>query len=159
MKLSDIDKESFFGKKEAVVYEPKTKKERIVQFGEVGTAYLRLYFEHIRPKAEQRRAPGQDASLEAAPLFITGREHGRIDVQYVNRVLKKFALKAGIKKNVSSHSFRHSYGTHILENGAGIKEVSELLGHDSIETTQGYTRLAPERLRETLLKYHPREKA
>ena len=134
-----------------------------MQFGEVGTAYLRLYFEHIRPKFAQRRASSQAATLEAAPrdasLFITGREHGRIDVQYVNRALKKFALKAGIKKNVSSHSFRHSYGTHILENGAGIKEVSELLGHDSIETTQGYTRLAPERLRETLLKFHPREKA
>ncbi len=154
MKLSDIDEAHFFENKEAVFYEPKTRKERIVQFGEVGAAYLRLYLENIRPKAEQRRSPE-----ESALLFITGREHGRMDVQYVNRVLKKFVLKSGIKKNVSSHSFRHSYGTHILENGAGIKEVSELLGHNSIETTQGYTRLAPERLRETLLKYHPREKA
>jgi len=154
LKLSDVD----FEKKEAIVYEPKTKKERIVQLGEIGTAYLRLYLEVVRPKFEQRRAFRQD-EITREQIFMTCREHGRVWIGSINKALKQFAGKAGIKKIVSSHSFRHSYGTHILENGAGVKEVSELLGHDSIETTQNYTRLAPERLRETLLKFHPRERA
>jgi len=154
LKLSDVD----FEKKEAIVYEPKTKKERIVQLGEIGTAYLRLYLEVVRPKFEQRRAFRQD-EITREQIFMMCREHGRVWIGSINKALKQFAGKAGIKKIVSSHSFRHSYGTHILENGAGVKEVSELLGHDSIETTQNYTRLAPERLRETLLKFHPRERA
>jgi len=154
LKLSDVD----FEKKEAIVYEPKTKKERIVQLGEIGTAYLRLYLEVVRPKFEKRRAFRQD-EVTREQIFMTCREHGRVWIGSINKALKHFAGKAGIKKVVSSHSFRHSYGTHILENGAGVKEVSELLGHESIETTQNYTRLAPERLRETLLKFHPREKA
>ena len=154
LKLSDVD----FEKKEAIVYEPKTKKERIVQLGEIGTAYLRLYLEVVRPKFEKRRAFRQD-EVTREQIFMTCREHGRVWIGSINKALKQFAGKAGIKKVVSSHSFRHSYGTHILENGAGVKEVSELLGHESIETTQNYTRLAPERLRETLLKFHPREKA
>ena len=75
----------------------------------------------------------------------------------VNRSLKIFCRRAGIKKLITCHCFRHSYGTHLLENGAGIKEVSELLGHEDLSTTERYTQLNPEHLRQTLLKYHPRE--
>jgi site-specific recombinase XerD len=152
LKLSDID----FEKKEAVVYESKTKKERIVQLGEIGTAYLRLYLEHVRPLIGHRR---NETEEQEQIVFVSDKERVTPCIHTVNDYLKDFCAKAGIKKVVSSHCFRHSYGTHILENGAGIKEVADLLGHDSIETTQNYTRLAPERLRETLLKFHPREKA
>jgi len=72
--------------------------------------------------------------------------------------LKIFCRRAGIKKLITCHCFRHSFGTHLLENGAGIKEVSELLGHEDLGTTERYTRLNPEHLRQTLLKYHPRER-
>ena len=75
----------------------------------------------------------------------------------VNKYLKEFCKKAGIKKKISSHCFRHSYGSHLLENGADIKIISDLLGHSKLSTTERYTRMSPENLREVIENHHPRE--
>ena len=93
MKLSDIDEAHFFENKEAVVYEPKTRKERIVQFGEVGAAYLRLYLENIRPKAEQRRSSGRIRS------FVYNRQGAWPDgCSICEQGVKKVRVKIGNQK-------------------------------------------------------------
>ena len=91
-------------------------------------------------------------------VFLSSYEGERFTRGTVNRNLKKFCKKALITKLVTSHCFRHSYGTHLLENGLGIKEVSDLLGHKDLATTERYTQLSPESLRKTINLYHPLEK-
>lgn len=149
--LLGLKKESVdFEKKEAYVYESKTRRERIVQLGEVGTEYLKIYLEHIR-KLSVKRHP------EEKLIFIPPQENTKVNEAGINRNLKKFCLKADIKKRITCHCFRHSFGSHLLENGAKLKQVSDLLGHSDIATTEKYVRLNPEQLRLTILKYHPRE--
>ena len=71
-------------------------------------------------------------------------------------IIKELADKAGIRKNISPHTFRHSFATHMLQNGADLRFIQEMLGHSSITTTEIYTHLNTEELRDTILKYHPR---
>ena len=134
---------------EAVIFETKTGKERRVIFGEVGIKYLKLYYELVR----DRITYGETGEV----LFVSKREGKKLWNASVNVYLKRFCGRAGIKKKITCHCFRHSFGTHLLENGAGIKQVSELLGHDSLKSTERYTHLNPEHLRQTIMKYHPRE--
>ncbi len=146
LKIEDIN----FEDQEAVIFETKTNKERIVQLGDVGTAYLKLFIDNIRPLVCR-------GFLENTRVFPSAYE-GKIPCnETVNRYLSKACTKAGIKKKITCHCFRHSYGSHLLENGAGIKQVSDLLGHEKLATTERYTKLSPEHLRLTLLKFHPRE--
>jgi site-specific recombinase XerD len=162
LKFKDIDEARLIEKKEAYIFETKTNKERTVQLGEAAAEYLRLYIERARPYI--RDLAGRDTDKEArlsdyifVSLSNAERSAPHITPETVNKYLKLFCKRAGIKKPVTCHCFRHSYGTHLLENGAGIKEVSELLGHEDLTTTERYTRLNPEHLRQTILKYHPRE--
>jgi integrase/recombinase XerD len=71
-------------------------------------------------------------------------------------IVKDLAKKTGLKKNVSPHTFRHSFATHLVEGGADLRAVQEMLGHESITTTEIYTHLDKEYLRSTILQYHPR---
>ena len=147
LKIEDIN----FEEQEATIFETKTNKERIVQLGEVGTTYLQIFIENIRPLVCR-------GFVEGTRAFPSAYE-GKIPCnETVNRYLSKACTKAGIKKKITCHCFRHSYGSHLLENGAGIKQVSDLLGHEKLATTERYTKLSPEHLRLTLLKYHPRER-
>lgn len=151
LKINDIGLEN----REALIYEPKTRKERIVQLGEVGTAYLRLYLSEVRDNINY-------SGIKSDHVFISafeGKERRALMKKgSVNTALKKLCLKAGIKKAVTCHCFRHSFGTHLFENGAGIKQVCDLIGHSNIANTERYTRLSPEHLRQTIMKYHPIEK-
>ena len=146
LKIEDVN----FEDQETVIFETKTNKERIVQLGDVGTAYLKLFIDNIRPLVCR-------GFIRDTKVFPSAYE-GKIPCnETVNRYLSKACSKAGIKKKITCHCFRHSYGSHLLENGAGIKQVSDLLGHEKLATTERYTKLSPEHLRLTLLKYHPRE--
>jgi integrase/recombinase XerD len=73
--------------------------------------------------------------------------------------VKEASAKAGVKKNVSPHTFRHSFATHLVEGGADLKAVQDMLGHESIITTEIYTHLDTDYLRETILSYHPRNQS
>jgi len=147
LKVGDID----LDKREAIVYESKTRKERIVLLGETGAVYLKLYLENVR------NFIGHRAENSEVNLFLSMFEGKALSDSAVNQNLKRSCEKAGIRKKITCHCFRHSFGTHLLENGAGIKEVSELLGHVKLRSTEHYTRLNPEYLRKTLEKYHPME--
>jgi site-specific recombinase XerD len=140
-----------FEKKEAYIYEGKTRKERIVPLGDVGMEYLKLYLEHVRCLVCK-------GFTDDETVFVSMYEGKKVNTEGVNRNLKRFCKKADIKKRISCHCFRHSFGTHLLEAGAKLKQVSDLLGHSDLSTTEKYVRLNPEQLRLTVLKYHPRER-
>ena len=88
-------------------------------------------------------------------LFLNSRGSSMSRV-IVFIIIKELADKAGIRKNISPHTFRHSFATHMLQNGADLRFIQEMLGHSSITTTEIYTHLNTEELRDTILKYHPR---
>lgn len=125
----------------------KGDKERLVPIGSAAVKYLNIYLNTIRP-----HIPVQPGFDDYVFLNRRGKMLSRIMIFYIIRDL---AAKAGIKKTISPHTFRHSFATHLVEGGADLRAVQEMLGHESITTTEIYTHLDREFLRETLRKYHP----
>lgn len=131
----------------------KGRKERIVPMGEAAARSIAQYQREARPQllAAERSVHQHD---EAA-LFLN-RWGRRLSRQSAWKTVQRYAQLAGIASRVTPHTFRHSFATHLLENGADLRVVQELLGHSSISTTQIYTHLSKGRLREVYLKAHPR---
>jgi integrase/recombinase XerC len=94
-------------------------------------------------------------SVIAEPLF-TNQQGKRLSTRTVQNVVKRWALRAGLPPETSPHTLRHSFATHLLDGGADLKSVQQLLGHESLATTQVYTHLSIERLKETVQKAHPK---
>jgi tyrosine recombinase XerC len=140
--LGDVDFES-----ETARVTGKGQKTRIVPIGEPAQRALRRYLEAARPALE--------ASESAAALFLSkrGRRLGQSDVR---RRLRKWVREAALAGRVSPHTLRHSFATHLLEGGADLRSIQELLGHSSVSTTQVYTRVEPSRLRREYARAHPR---
>ncbi len=126
----------------------KGSKERIVPIGKVAIDYVGRYIDQLRPELFS------DESDSWLFLSRTGRRLGRIDIW---RLVKKYARLAGMPKNITAHTLRHCFATHLLSGGAGIRTVQELLGHVDIATTQIYTHVDNERLRSLHKKFHPRQ--
>lgn len=125
----------------------KGDKERIIPVGEVAIDWLKTYLRDSRPKLLK----GQQSEA----VFLN--DHGRpISRQGVWLLIKNLVKAAGIQKDVSPHTLRHSFATHILENGADLRIVQELLGHSDISTTQIYTHISKKRLTEVYDQFHPR---
>ncbi|MBK8427857.1 MAG: site-specific tyrosine recombinase XerD [Lewinellaceae bacterium] len=129
----------------------KNDKERLVPIGGEAVKYLRMYLDHIRSKQE-RIKPGEE---NVVFLNNRGARLSRVMVFYI---IKDLAVQARISKNISPHTFRHSFATHLVEGGADLKAVQDMLGHESITTTEIYTHLDTEYLKETIYLYHPRMK-
>ncbi|MCA6492963.1 MAG: site-specific tyrosine recombinase XerD [Chitinophagaceae bacterium] len=125
----------------------KGNKERLVPIGSNAMKYIDQYQQHIRQ--HQRIQTGQEDFLF---LNRSGRQLSRVMIFYL---IKSLAIQAGINKNISPHTFRHSFATHLVEGGADLRAVQEMLGHESITTTEIYTHLNRDFLRDTLQKYHP----
>jgi len=128
----------------------KGKKERLVPMGEKASLALRQYL------ATETSWPQPDA-LGALPLF-SARQGKRISPRTVERIVDRYALWCGIRKKISPHAFRHSFATHLLDMGADLRVIQELLGHESLSTTQRYTSVTVERLMEVYDRAHPRAK-
>lgn len=127
----------------------KGSKERIVPVGDVALAFLGRYRQEVRPKLAGKRRGG-----DVLFLSMRGRPLTRVAVW---KILKSYALDAGIAKNIHPHTLRHTFATHLLEGGADLRAVQEMLGHADIATTQIYTHLDREYLKEVIQTFHPRE--
>ncbi len=125
----------------------KGDKERLVPVGSTAARYITIYRRDIRVHIDVKKG-NEDI------LFLNrqGRQMSRVMIFYIIRDLAK---KAGIRKTVSPHTFRHSFATHLIEGGADLRAVQEMLGHESITTTEIYTHLDRAFLRKTLEEYHP----
>lgn len=128
----------------------KGSKERIVPIGEQAIDYTELYLRNVRPRIAKI---GKSGSFVFLNWF--GRPLTRMGFW---KILKGYVLKSGIKKEISPHTFRHSFATHLIEGGADLRAVQEMLGHADISTTQIYTHLDREYLKEVHRSFHPREK-
>lgn len=142
LRISNIYEESGF-----IRVMGKGDKERLVPIGEVALKYIDIYQKTIR------------VHLSVNPKFsdtLFLNKHGnplsRIMIFYI---IKDLAVKAGITKNISPHTFRHSFATHLIEGGADLRAVQQMLGHESITTTEIYTHIDREYLRDTLQRFHP----
>lgn len=125
----------------------KGDKERLVPIGKDAIKYILLYKNNIRTHI--RTAPGQE------DILFLNRRGSKLSRVMIFLILKELVKIAGINKNVSPHTFRHSFATHLVEGGADLRAVQEMLGHESITTTEIYTHLDREYLRTTLQQFHP----
>lgn len=126
----------------------KGNKQRLVPVGEPTEKQINTYLTYLRPTLPVSK---QDSDT----LFLN-RRGKKLTRQMIFYIVKNHVELAGIKKNISPHSFRHSFATHLVQNGADLRTVQELLGHVSITTTEIYTHLNREDLRKAILNFHPR---
>ncbi|MEM6317430.1 MAG: site-specific tyrosine recombinase XerD [Bacteroidota bacterium] len=129
----------------------KSDKERIVPIGEEAIKHIGFYIDGVRN--HQRNIHKDHGNY----LFLNRRGKKLSRVMVFN-IVKEAAQLAGIQKNVSPHTFRHSFATHLVEGGADLKAVQDMLGHESITTTEIYTHLDTEYLRSTIMSFHPRNR-
>lgn len=126
----------------------KGNKERLVPIGSEAIKYVKTYLNEIRV-----HLPVKFGKEDFVFLNRRGTPLSRV---MVFLMIKDLAALAGLKKNISPHTFRHSFATHLIEGGADLRAVQEMLGHESITTTEIYTHLDREFLRDTIIQYHPR---
>ena len=143
LKLSDLFFEEGF-----IKVTGKGDKQRFVPISEYTQKYINIYVKHIRNHQKI-----DSAFSDILYLNRRGKQLTRVMIFHIIKLLTK---KAGIDKNISPHSLRHSFATHLLENGADLRSIQLLLGHESITTTEIYLHLDKQKLHETLKKYHPR---
>ena len=125
----------------------KGSKERIVIFGDAAKSALYAYLGEARPKMANRTS--------GAALFLN-RYGGRLTQRSIQQKVRRYAAKAGLRSGVHTHTLRHSFATHLLEGGADLRVVQELLGHSSPATTQIYTHVTQRQAREIYMAAHPR---
>jgi integrase/recombinase XerD len=126
----------------------KGNKERLVPVGKSALKYVKIYINDVRPHIVAK--PGYENFA-----FLNRRGKGLTRVM-IFTIIKNLTLKAGIKKTISPHTFRHSFATHLIEGGADLRAVQEMLGHESITTTEIYTHLDREYLKQIIQEFHPR---
>jgi integrase/recombinase XerD len=126
----------------------KGNKERLVPIGNEAIKYVNMYLEEVRVRLPVKK--------EAEDILFLNNRGNKLTRVMVFLVIKKLAASIGLKKKISPHTFRHSFATHLVEGGADLRAVQEMLGHESITTTEIYTHLDREYLRKNILKYHPR---
>ena len=141
LKISDI-----FPDEQFIRVFGKGSKQRLVPIGEPALKAIRLYRE-IRDAGPVQKA--------AEDILFLNRRGGKLSRVAVFNVVKEQATLAGIKKEISPHTFRHSFATHLVENGADLRVVQEMLGHESILTTEIYTHIDTRKWQDTILQYHP----
>jgi integrase/recombinase XerD len=127
----------------------KGNRERVIPLGKTASAAIKDYMNNLRPKLLSAKSSDNNFLF----LSRTGRNLSRIEVW---RLVKKYAARAGLNKNLTTHTLRHCFATHLLSGGADLRSIQEMLGHVDIATTQIYTHVDSDRLRLIHKKFHPR---
>ncbi len=146
LQIQDID----FNKYEVFIRKGKPRKDRIVPLGKKAAKYLKLYLENVRPFHQ--------TESKIKNVFLTMYGKPIVSNHLKHYCLTKYLEILGIKKQVTFHTIRHTFATHLLQNGADVRYIKELLGHASIQSTQIYTRVYPEDLIKEVQKFHPGQK-
>ena len=126
----------------------KGNKERFAPIGGVAIKFLKIYLKEIRTH--------QDIKKGSEDIVFLNRRGNQLTRVMIFTIIKDLAIKIGMKKKISPHTFRHSFATHLIEGGADLRAIQEMLGHESITTTEIYTHLDREYLRDAILQFHPR---
>jgi integrase/recombinase XerD len=126
----------------------KGDKERLVPIGSVAIKQINIYKDQVRVNMPLKK--------EFEDILFLNRRGARLTRVMIFTIIKRLAVKIGLKKHISPHTFRHSFATHLIEGGADLRAVQEMLGHESITTTEIYTHLDREYLRSAIIQFHPR---
>lgn len=129
----------------------KGDKERLVPLGRDGFRYLHIYLEEIRKHLKIKKG--------CEDIVFLNRRGGQLSRVMIFMIVKELAERAGIQRNISPHTFRHSFATHLLEGGADLRVIQAMLGHESITTTEVYTHLDTAHLKQIIQDFHPRSKS
>ncbi len=146
--LINLQISNLFFEKNFIKVVGKGNKERLVPISEVAMTEINNYLNHIRPNF-----PIKSTAEDIVFLNLRGNKLTRV---MIFTIVKDLAIAANISKEISPHTFRHSFATHLVESGANLRAVQEMLGHASITTTEIYTHIDSSALRQTILKFHPR---
>lgn len=146
--LTSLKISNVFAVNEFVKVIGKGNQERIVPIGQVALKYLQIYLEGVRVHVPIKKGYEDH-------VFLNRRGTGLSRISVFN-IIKDLALKCGLNKSISPHTFRHSFATHLIEGGADLRAVQEMLGHVSITTTEIYTHLDRDYLKGIIVEYHPR---
>lgn len=133
---------------EFIKVEGKGSKERLIPIGKQAAKYLKIYLEEVRPHVGVK-----EGHEDVVFLNRRGRQLTRVMVFIV---IKNLANKIGLEKSISPHTFRHSFASHLVEGGADLRAVQDMLGHESITTTEIYTHIDKDYLQSVITQYHPR---
>ena len=150
----NLDREDLSLEEATVRVIGKGDRERRLPVGDVAVNALRRYLSDVRPQLLVR-APASTTTKRGGPVFV-GNRGERLNRMAAWRTIRKAALTGGVRGHVTPHTLRHSFATHLLEGGADLRVVQELLGHASITTTQLYTHLTGERIKQVYARAHPR---
>jgi len=145
LKISDLHFNEEF-----IIVTGKGSKQRIIPVGEKAISEINRYKEHYRKHIDIK--PGFE------DILFLNRRGQKLSREMIFLIIKKLAADAGFKKNISPHTFRHSFATHLVEGGADLRAVQEMLGHESITTTEIYTHIDREYLKQVVNDFHPRNK-
>ena len=135
-------------KENYLIVRGKGNKERIVPIGNIALKLIDYYLESYRQHL--------NINPDDSDILFLNRRGSKLTRVMIFTMIKKYVEIAGVKKNISPHTFRHSFATHLVEGGADLRAVQEMLGHESITTTEIYTHLDREYLREAIIQFHPR---
>ncbi|MCK4408334.1 MAG: site-specific tyrosine recombinase XerD [Bacteroidales bacterium] len=128
----------------------KGDKERLVPIGNSAQKHINIYLENIRNHLPVKK--------DSEDILYLNKRGGKISRVMIFIIIKELAGKIGLKKTISPHTFRHSFASHLVDGGADLRAVQEMLGHESIITTEIYTHLDREYLRDAIMRFHPRAK-
>ena len=155
--LTGIDLEDIRPSTEAILVRGKGKKERYVPFGGTAVATLAAYLP-ARQKVLAEARHGQSPHKNDPRALLINRRGGRLTTRSVGRIVKKIAVAKGLSPDVHPHTLRHAFGTHMLEEGADLRAIQEMLGHERLSTTQRYTQLSTKHVLAVYDQTHPRAK-
>lgn len=146
--LVNLKISNWYKKEGFIKVEGKGNKERLIPIGKIAIKLIETYFESNRDKQKVKEGNND--------FMFLNRNGSKLSRVMIFTIVKNLVDIAGIKKNVSPHTFRHSFATHLIEGGANLRAVQEMLGHESITTTEIYTHLDSDFIKESIISFHPR---